>query len=302
MTRLQRYGNLAGVFVPFAGFLCAVALLWNDFVGWTDLALLALLYVATGLGITVGFHRLLTHRAFEAPAAVRYAFAVLGSMAVEGPVCHWVADHRKHHAFADEGGDPHSPHGHGPGLRGMLRGLWYAHMGWLWDGPNRADERRYAADLLEDRGMRLIDRLFLPIVLAGLAIPFAAGWAVSGTIAGALSALLWAGLVRIFLLHHSTFSINSVCHFFGSRRFVTDDQSRNVFWLALPTFGESWHHNHHAFPRSARHGLRWWELDPGAWTVALLSAMRLARNPVKITRERQSERERTGVRRHLPAH
>jgi stearoyl-CoA desaturase (delta-9 desaturase) len=291
MTRLHRNINVAAVIVPFLAFLAAIPLLWNSLVGWTDLAILAVVYFATAAGITVGFHRLLTHRAFETYRPAKYLFAVLGSMAVQGPVIAWVADHRKHHAHTDEEGDPHSPHvGHGGGLLGTLRGLWHAHLGWLFTHHSGAEARRYAPDLLEDRGMRLISRQFVPIVGLSLVLPFGLGWLLTGELAGALTALLWGGLVRIFLVHHVTWSINSICHFFGRRRFETDDESTNVAWLALPSLGESWHHNHHAFPRSAFHGLRWWEFDPGGWLIRAMRRLGLAWNVVSIAPERQRQR------------
>jgi stearoyl-CoA desaturase (delta-9 desaturase) len=221
---------------------------------------------------------------------VRYTLAALGQMAVQGPVIDWVADHRKHHAFTDEEGDPHSPHGHGGGLRGAIRGLYHAHVGWLFETQGAAEKRRYARDLLEDPTMRRISKSFLPIVLLSLAIPFAAGFALTGRLSGGLTALLWGGFVRIFLLHHVTWSINSVCHFFGRRRFDVDDHSTNVFWLALPSLGESWHHNHHAFPRSARHGLRWWEVDVSGMIILAMKRVGLARDVVTVSPERQRER------------
>jgi stearoyl-CoA desaturase (Delta-9 desaturase) len=296
MSRAEKVANLLAVALPFAATLAAIALLWNQVVGWSDLAILVAMYLATAFGITVGYHRLLTHRAFDTPAPVRYGLATLGSMAVQGSVIAWVADHRKHHAFSDEEGDPHSPHGHGPGVGGVLRGLWHAHVGWLLDGHGRADWSRYAADLLEDPGMRRINRAFPLLVGLGLAIPFAAGWLLTGSLVGALTGLLWGGFVRVFFVHHVTWSINSVCHFMGTRRFVTDDESRNVFWLSLLSLGESWHHNHHAFPRSARHGLRWWELDLSGALIGGLERLGLARNVVRITPERQEQRRTAGVR------
>jgi len=225
----------------------------------------------------VGFHRLLTHRSFATHRPLAYALAGLGSMALQGSVIDWVADHRKHHAHSDRPGDPHSPHLDD----GVLGSLWHAHVGWLFRNQGRAEHARYAADLLEDRGMRAIDRLF--VVFAGLsfAIPFAIG---------GLSGLLWGGFVRIFLFHHATFSINSVCHFFGRRRFGVDDRSGNVAWLAPFSLGESWHHNHHAFPRSAAHGLRWWELDLSGLLIRGLRRLGLAWNVVLISPERQRQR------------
>jgi stearoyl-CoA desaturase (delta-9 desaturase) len=203
----------------------------------------------------------------------------------------WVADHRKHHAHTDQEGDPHSPHTHGgSGWRAAVKGLWYAHMGWLFDRAGQADPAKYARDLYEDPVMRRIDRLFWVWLLLGIAIPFAIGYAVDGTLGGAVTAAVWGGLVRMFLLHHVTWSINSVCHFFGTRRFAVGDHSTNVFWLSLLSMGESWHHNHHAFPRSARHGLRWYEVDPTAWAIRGLRAAGLAWNVVEISPERQRQR------------
>jgi stearoyl-CoA desaturase (Delta-9 desaturase) len=290
MTRTEKVANLGAVILPFAATLAAIVLLWNQVVHPTDLAILAAMYLLTALGITVGFHRLLTHRAFLAPKPVEYALAVLGSMAVQGPVISWVADHRKHHAHTDVEGDPHSPHvGHGDGVGGVLRGLWHAHVGWLLTEQGRAARRRYAPDLCEDAGMRTINRHFPWLVIAGLLAPALAGWALTGSLAGAATGLLWGGLVRVFFVHHVTWSVNSVCHFLGTRRFEVDDESRNVFWLALPSLGESWHHNHHAFPRSARHGLRWWEVDLTGLVISGLARVGLARNVVRITPERQRE-------------
>jgi stearoyl-CoA desaturase (Delta-9 desaturase) len=290
MSAVHRWSNLAGVLLPFLGFVVAVVLLWNWLVDWSDLAVMLIMYVLTGYGVTLGFHRLLTHRSFQTHKPVEYALAITGSMAVQGPVISWVADHRKHHAHTDVDGDPHSPHGHGGGFRGAVAGLWYAHMGWLFDRAGQAEHTRYARDLHEDRGMRFIHRTFLVWVLAGLALPFGLGYLIDGTLSGALTAALWGGAVRIFALHHLTWSINSVCHFFGTRRFAIDDQSTNVFWLAPFTFGEAWHHNHHAFPRSAFHGLRRWELDPTAWAIRAMKALRLAWNVVEISPERQRQK------------
>jgi stearoyl-CoA desaturase (Delta-9 desaturase) len=294
MTKLEKRVNLLAVALPFAATLAAVVLLWNSVVSVTDLAILAVMYVLTGLGVTVGYHRMLTHRSFQSSKPVEYAFAVMGSMAVQGPVMAWVADHRKHHAHADHEGDPHSPHvGHGEGVGSVFRGLWHAHVGWLLTDQGQASARKYAPDLLEDRGMRAINRRFPQLVLLSLAVPAAAGFALSGgSLAGAATGLLWGGLVRIFFVHHVTWSVNSVCHFLGTRRFETDDQSTNVAWLSLLSFGESWHHNHHAFPRSAGHGLRRWEsaLDPSGLVIKAMEKIGLARNVVRIAPERQEQR------------
>ncbi|HEX5821041.1 MAG TPA: fatty acid desaturase [Solirubrobacterales bacterium] len=289
MTRASKVVNLGAMVVPFVATVAAIVLLWGSVVSWHDLALFAVMYVLTAAGITVGFHRMLTHRSFRTHKPTEYVFASLGSMAVQGPVIAWVADHRKHHAHTDVEGDPHSPHvGHGDGVVGVFRGLWHAHMGWLLSEHGRADWTQYAPDLYEDRGMRLINRRFVTLVMLGLTIPALAGYLITGTLLGAATGLLWGGLVRVFFVHHVTWSVNSVCHFLGSRRFEVDDQSTNVFWLALPSLGESWHHNHHAFPRSAVHGLRRWELDPSALLIAAMERIGLAWNVVRIAPERQA--------------
>jgi stearoyl-CoA desaturase (delta-9 desaturase) len=290
VTRLERNANIAAVLLPFLGLIAAAVLLWNRLLGPRDLAIFAVLYLTTAIGITVGFHRLLTHRAFETHAWLRYTLAILGSAALQGSVIDWVADHRKHHTFTDEEGDPHSPHTeHGSGISGMLRGLWHAHVGWLFTVHGQASSRRFARDLVEDPTMRRINRSFPWIALASLALPALLGFVLSGgSWLAALTAYIWAGLVRIFLVHHVTWSINSICHFFGSRRFPTQDKSTNVFWLALPSLGEAWHHNHHAFPRSAFHGLRWYELDPSGWLILALAKVGLAWDVVRVTPEREA--------------
>ena len=278
--------HLVVLTVPLAGVGLAAGLLWNRAVSATDLVLLAAMYVLVAPGITVGFHRLLAHRAFGTYRAVEYGLAVLGSMAMQGSVIDWVADHRVHHGHADGPGDPHSPHG----PHSALRSLWHAHAGWLFRHQGRADARRHAPELLEDPGMRLIDGAFVPLTLLSLAIPFGAGWALSGTLRGGLTGLVWGGLVRLFLFHHVIFSVNSLGHFAGRRRFRTADRSTNLAWLALPSLGESWHHNHHAFPRSAVHGLRWYELDPSGLLIRALERVGLAWNVVRIAPERQARK------------
>jgi len=286
MSTLQRYANLGAVVVPFLALLLAIVLLWNRAVGAIELSVMAFMYIITGLGITVGYHRMLTHKAFQSGKAVEYFWAIMGSMAVQGPAIAWVADHRKHHAHTDEEGDPHSPHvGQGSGLKG----LWFAHVGWLTKTQGSAEFRKYAPDLCEDKGMRWISRNFLAFVGLSLLIPFALGFVLHGfSLTGGLWTLLWAGFVRMFFLHHATWSINSVCHFFGRRRFDVEDKSTNVAWLAIPTFGESWHHNHHAFPRSAVQGLKPWEIDISAAVINVMERLGLVHNVVRISPERQA--------------
>jgi len=263
--------------------------LWNRELHWRDIAILAVLYVATGLGVTVGFHRMLTHRSFRCGTALRGTLAVLGTMSIEGPVISWVYDHRKHHAYTDRPGDPHSPHvDHGGGWRGALRGLTHAHVGWLFDHSERGSRERFASDLLADPAVAFVDRTFVFWSLLGLAIPFGLGVLIGGTTQAGLEALLWGGAVRIFLLHHVTYSINSLCHFFGRRRFATEDHSRNLLWLAPLSFGEAWHNNHHAFPTSAFHGMGRGELDLSGSVITLLERAGLVWDVQRVSPARRA--------------
>jgi stearoyl-CoA desaturase (delta-9 desaturase) len=281
--------------IPFLALGVVAWQAWARVLRVSDLVVFAILYVATGLGVTVGFHRHFTHRSFATSGPVRAVLAVLGSAAIEGPVISWVADHRKHHAFSDLPGDPHSPHvDHGDGLRGALRGLAHAHLGWLFLHTQRGARRRYAPDLLADPVVRFVDRTFVLWTVAGLGAAFGLGVAIGGSITAGLTGLLWGGAVRILVLHHMTYSINSLCHFFGRRRFETGDESRNLMWLALPTFGESWHNNHHAFPTSASHGLRRWELDISSLVIRGLEAVGLVWDVVRVSPQRQQARVLAG--------
>src|SRR3954452_5152899 len=298
MSKTARVVNLLAVVLPPILISICTVLFWDQVVGISDLVVLFAMYLITGFGVTVGFHRMLTHRSFRTSKPVEYLFAAAGSMAVQGPVINWVADHRKHHAHTDEEGDPHSPHvGRGAGILGAVRGLLHAHVGWLVSDHGKAERTRYARDLTEDPGMRAINRSFLWLVALGLLLPAAAGYVITGRLSGALTGLLWGGLVRIFLLPHVTWSINSICHFFGRRRFAVEDHSTNVWWLALPSFGEAWHHNHHTFPRSAQHGLSKVEttLDPSAWLIAAMERLGLVWDVVRITPERQHQKLADGV-------
>jgi stearoyl-CoA desaturase (Delta-9 desaturase) len=277
--------------VPFLALGLAVWRSWEGLLSVSDAVVFGVLYALTGLGVTVGFHRLFTHRSFKTGPVVRAALAILGSAAIEGPVISWVADHRKHHAFSDAPGDPHSPHvEHGVGLRATLRGLLHAHIGWRFVHDQRGSRDRYAPDLLADPVLRFVDRWFIAWALGGLAAAFGLGYAIGGTVNAALTGLLWGGGVRLLVLHHVTYSVNSICHVFGRRRFATKDESRNVFWLSVLTFGESWHNNHHAFPTSAAHGMRRWELDPSALVIRALAACGLAWDVVTVDRGRQERK------------
>ena len=283
----ERFGRAANIFVtvaPVAVLGVGIWLAWGGALHWQDLVVMAVGYALTGAGITVGFHRLFTHRSFKTSRVMRVAFAVLGSAAVEGPLIEWVSNHRMHHRFSDRPGDPHSPHlDEAGGWRGAFRGLLHAHAGWLFNATDRAAPERYAPDLLADPAMRWVDRTFVVWVLAGLAVPFGLGVALMGTIGGGLEALLWGGAVRIMILHHATFSVNSLCHFFGRRSFQTGDESRNLAWLSLLTLGEAWHNNHHAFPTSAHHGFKRRQLDPGAWLIDSLARVGLVWDVVRIS-------------------
>jgi stearoyl-CoA desaturase (delta-9 desaturase) len=277
--------------LPFIGLGIAIWQTWQQALSWSDVIVFVIVYIGTGLGVTVGFHRMLTHRSFKTSPFLRGFLAALGSAAIEGPVISWVADHRKHHAFSDRDGDPHSPHvGHAPGLRGALAGLFHAHVGWLFIHTQRGCRERYAPDLLADPVIVKINDTFLIWAAIGLAIPFGLGVAIGHTVASGLTGLLWGGLVRMLVVHHVTYSINSLCHSFGRRPFATDDKSRNLAWLSPFTFGEAWHNNHHAFPTSAIHGLRRWQFDPSAYVILMLERMGLVWDVVKVSPERQAAR------------
>jgi len=239
--------------------------------------------------VTVGLHRHLTHRSFKTSPFLRGVLAALGSAAIEGPVISWVADHRKHHAFSDRPGDPHSPHVDSEmGWRGALRGLAHAHVGWLFLHDQRAAKERYAPDLLADPVIQFVNSMTLMWVLLGLAVPFGLGVAIGGSIEAGLTGLLWGGAVRIFVLHHVTYSINSLCHFYGRQRYRTDDHSRNLSWLSVMSLGEAWHNNHHAFPTAAFHGMRRFEIDPSAIVIRLLERAGLVWDVVRVSPERQA--------------
>jgi len=268
---------MAITIVPFAGFLVGLRLLWGGITG-LDLGLLVGLYCFSILGVTVGYHRLLTHGGFDAPTWVRVALAIAGSFAVEGAVITWVADHRRHHMYADRPGDPHSPHlVEGDDFGSILKGLWHAHIGWFFiEETTRVS--RFAPDLLRDRPIRVVSRLFpLWTVLSFAAAP-AIALAVTHSLHAAITALVWGSLVRIFLLHHVTWSVNSICHFYGKRPYDTGDMSTNNWLMAIVSFGEAWHNNHHAFPSSAIHGLEWWQVDIAGVVIRTMRRLGMVRN------------------------
>jgi stearoyl-CoA desaturase (delta-9 desaturase) len=287
-SRAHMIGTLSVIILPFAAFVAAIVLLWESkAVGPIDLGLLVFMHVIAGLGITVGFHRLFTHRSFEAKPWVRGLFAAFGSLAIEGRPTDWVADHRRHHAYSDEVGDPHSPHAgfEGDGFWNAMKGAWHAHIGWLLK-EGQSSVTRFAPDLLKDRVVMAIDRKFPWFIVLALVIPGVLGFALTGgSWWGALTGMFWGGAVRIFITHHVTWSVNSICHMFGRRPFKSGDMSTNNWVLAIPTLGEAWHHNHHTFPTSAFHGLKRWQkaMDPSGWVVWALEKTGLAWNVKRVS-------------------
>ena len=274
VSNLARFGTLVAVLLPIAGLVGAVISLWGWGFGWVEFGVLAGMYLFTALGITVGFHRLFTHKSFETSAVVRFVLAALGSMAIQGSVLRWVAQHRRHHQHSDTPADPHSPHHRGRGLVGVVRGFWHAHIGWAFK-PDAAGLDRYVTDLKKLASVRVASALFPLWIVLGLALPAVLGGVLSGTWAGVLLGFLWGGLVRVFLVHHVTWSVNSVCHLWGSRPYPDKDHSRNNLVFGVLAMGEGWHNNHHAFPTSARHGLRWWQIDVSYYVIRALALVGL---------------------------
>ena len=267
----------AFVAVPLLAVLAAVPVAWGGWLSWTDIVIAVVFWAVTGIGITVGYHRFFTHGSFKAGRGVKIALAIAGSLALEGSIDQWVADHRKHHKFSDEVGDPHSPWRFGTSRRAVAKGLWFAHVGWLI-ARERTNIDRYAPDVRDDKDLQRIARWFPAIVVATLLLPAVVGGLVTWSWAGALTAFFWAGLIRIAFVHHVTWSINSICHVFGTRPFASRDLSSNVWWLAVPSFGESWHNLHHVDPTSARHGVLRGQLDISAGLIRTLERLRLVRD------------------------
>jgi len=283
--RIQRRVTLVLTVLPTLAVIAAIVSLWGTGITRADFAIMLGFYVFTGLGVTLGYHRLFTHRSFRAIKPLRVMLAIAGSMSVEGSVIAWTATHRRHHAYADDFGDPHSPHlARAGGIKGVAMGLAHAHMGWLFSSEN-SDRSEWAPDLLNEPAIRRVDEKFGLLTVATFLLPAIVGLAVTGSWVGMMTAFLWGSLVRIFLLHHVTWSINSICHFYGREAYQARDESRNVWPLAIPSFGESWHNNHHAFPWSAKLGLRAWEIDPGWYVLRVLRLVRAVRNVKVPTRE-----------------
>lgn len=285
-----RVVTFLAIVLPLLGVIAAPFFLWGWGFQWTDLGLLLGMYILTALGITVGFHRLFVHRSFETYMWVKFIWAVLGSMAVQGPLLQWVAVHRRHHQYSDTPDDPHSPRHKGEGILGLVKGFWHAHIGWFFD-PDPPNLQHYVADLRQSTTLRVASHLFPLWVVLGLVIPAVLGGLITQSWVGVWTGLIWGGLVRIFLVHHVTWSVNSACHLWGFRPFQTDDESRNNIVFGILAMGEGWHCTHHAFPTSARHGLSWWQIDVSYWVIRTLAWMRLAWN-VKLPSKEAQERAR----------
>jgi stearoyl-CoA desaturase (Delta-9 desaturase) len=282
MPLVQRVVMFFSVVGPFVGLLAAIVLLWRRSpagggIGWGEVFVMIAMYSLAGFGVTIGFHRLLTHRAFETSRFMRLLLAVLGSSAAQGMAIKWCATHRRHHQQADREGDPHSPHLHGEGAMEFLRGLWHAHVGWCF-GADEPDLGKSVGDLLRDRGMLLVDQLYFLWVGLGIVLPGVALGLWYHSWGGFVSGAIWGGLVRIFLMQHVTWSVNSVCHVWGRRPFKNSDHSTNNLPVAIVSLGEGWHNNHHAFPTSARHGLYWWQFDATYVVIVVMKWMGLIWN------------------------
>ncbi|UVS77979.1 Fatty acid desaturase [Actinokineospora sp. UTMC 2448] len=280
--------------IPLVAVAAAVPFAWGWGLGWSDIAIGAVFFVITGLGVTVGYHRLFTHGSFRPNRGLKIALAVAGGMSAQGSVVDWVADHRRHHAFSDKEGDPHSPWLFGTGPIAVMRGFWHAHMGWMFD-RDRTNAERFAPDLLADEDLQRVDRLFPVLTVVSLLAPAMIGGLVTWSWQGALTAFFWAGIIRIALLHHVTWSVNSICHMLGERPFRSRDRAANVWPLALISFGESWHNTHHADPTSARHGVLPGQLDISARLIWIFEKLGWATNvrwptPERIARLRVEQR------------
>ena len=275
MSTGERVATFAAVVLPVVGLVAAMILAWGGGFRMIDLGLFLAFYLISGLGITIGYHRLFTHRSFEAPAPVRWFWAVAGSMAAEGSVIDWVGMHRCHHQHSDDHHDPHSPHQHGSGLKGLVRGFWHAHTGWMFK-PDPVNLDRYVVDFKDDKVVQAVSRQFGLWFLVGLVIPAVIGGLWDMSWKGALLGFLWGGAVRVLWVHHVTWSINSVCHIWGARPYKSHDESRNNVVMGVLAFGEGWHNNHHAFPASARHGLAWWQFDSSYLIIRLMEKLGMA--------------------------
>lgn len=284
-SRREQVALALFIIVPFLAVAAAVPVAWGGWLGWTDVVVMVLMYWLTGHGITVGFHRLFTHKSYKPNRAVKIFWAIAGSMAIQGPVIRWVADHRKHHKFSDRDGDPHSPWRYGTDLKALGKGFWYAHMMWLFN-PEQTPQRKYAPDLMKDPDIVKISKQFPMWVAISLLLPAVLGGLLTMSWQGALTAFFWGSLVRVSLLHHVTWSVNSICHTIGERPFLSRDKSANVWWLAIPSMGESWHNLHHADPTAARHGVLKGQVDTSARVIWFMEKLGWVKDVRWPTRER----------------
>ena len=275
---------------PLIGVVAAPFFVWGWGFGWTDLGLFIGSYVVTALGITVGYHRLFVHRSFETYGWVKFLFAVFGSMAIQGPLFKWAAMHRRHHQHSDTPHDPHTPHQSGTGIWGMIKGFWNAHIAWLFsaDPPQLW---KYVKDLNASKSLRVASALFPLWAVISIALPGVLGGLITMSWTGVWTGLIWGSAVRIFLVHHVTWSVNSACHLWGRQPFASDDNSRNNFLVGVLAMGEGWHNSHHAFPTSARHGLRWWQIDVSWYTIRAMKLLGLAWD-VKVPSKEQQVKNR----------
>ncbi|MGI9198028.1 MAG: acyl-CoA desaturase [Candidatus Nanopelagicales bacterium] len=300
MARGMRTAIGIFVFVPLLCVVLAIPVAWGGWLGWTDVILAVAFYLIAAAGITIGYHRHFTHGSFKAPRWVTLVLGIAGSMAVQGSIEQWVADHRKHHARSDEEGDPHSPWRYGTTKRAVAKGLVFAHVGWLFDGEQSSIDR-YAPDMRSNPDIRWMSRRFPWFVLVTIVLPAILGGLLTWSWQGALTALFWAGFVRIALVHHITWSINSICHVFGSRPFASRDRSTNNAWLAIPSLGESWHNLHHAEPTAARHGVLRGQIDISAATIRVMERLGMARdvrwpNPARLAAKLKDPAMRRRIR------
>jgi stearoyl-CoA desaturase (delta-9 desaturase) len=289
-STFQKAATLMVILIPFIGVVTAIALLWGWGFTWVHLAIMGVGYVLSGFGITVGYHRLFTHKSFETNRFITATLGILGSMAWQGSLINWVQNHRCHHQHSDREHDPHSPHLHGEGFKAWVKGALFAHMGWFFT-PDPKGMERYAPDLHADRMIRIISKLFPLWAALGVVIPGLIAWAITQTWQGLVLGMLWGGLTRVFLLHHVTWSVNSVCHLWGSKTYRSHDESRNNAIFGILALGEGWHNNHHAFPASARHGLAWWQFDASYILIKTLEKLGLASN-VKVPDRSRLESKR----------
>ena len=294
----SRIANLVAILLPMVGLTVGIVYMWGSGVGWPQLILMTIMYISTGMGITIGYHRYFTHKSFSAGPVMVGFLGVLGSMAAEGSILRWCASHRSHHKHSDTSGDPHSPHGFGDGVWATIQGFWNAHMGWIFhdEGEPLA---KYVPDLLRDRQIVLMSRLFPAFVFLGLLIPTVVGGLIEMVMGGgfwwgAFLGFIWGGLVRVFVVHHITWSVNSICHLWGSRPYRSSDESRNNPIVGVLALGEGWHNNHHAFPTSARHGLEWWQFDSSWMVIRTFERLGLVRDVRVPTKERRVAKLRNG--------